>query len=333
MEKLENVQLVVIGSARIDAFMFIPDDKADTFCKLDTKKCVVELSYASKIGMKRVEFLLGGNGANVAVGTKRMGVESMLIAEVGTGMMGDYTKSELDKEVDTSFVTQADGVPAGFGAVIVYQGERTILSYYPPVTPKFPQGVCGAQWAYLTSTGEKFEEYYDDVYEWLDGCKPKLAFNPGGRQIAKGKEWMSKFLGKTELMIANRQETEKIVGMSDTYGKEKELIGEMCRLGPRMVVVTDGMDGAYAYDGDKFWHSGVLPIDAIERTGAGDAFSTGLLGALLNGKSLKDALLQGTINSASVIGYVGPEDGLLKTEQLPEWFERAEECEVKVVEI
>lgn len=327
-------KLVVVGSARIDAFMTLPDDKADSYCDLNTKKCVVELSYAAKIPMRSVEFLLGGNGANVSVGTKRMGVDSALVAEVGTGVMGDYTKRELEREVNTEHVSQQEGVPAGFGAVIVYQGERTILSYYPPVTPVFPDNVCEAEWVYLTSTGEKFEEYYEGVYKWLESCSPKLVFNPGGRQIAKGKDWLRKYLERTEILIINREEGEEIVGINgeQSYEKEKELIGELARLGAKKVVVTDGMKGAFAFDGNKFWHSGVLPIDAIERTGAGDAFSTGILAAAIQDKPMDEALMWGTINSASVIGYVGPEKGLLRTEQMQEWFERAESCEVKVEE-
>jgi len=322
-------QLIVIGSARIDSFMDIPDDRAKQYCDLNTKKCVVELSYSAKIPLKRVEFLVGGNGANVAVGTRRLGIDSLLVAEVGTGPMGNLTKSELEKEIDVSHISQAEGVPAGFGAVIVYQGERTILSYYPPYTPEFPTDI-ESEWAYLTSTGEAFADYYEDVYRWLQEKKPKLAFNPGGRQIKKGAQWMKKYLEATELLIVNRQEGESIAGLSDTYGKEKYLIDALREYGPNMVVVTDGTAGSFSFDGESYLHCGVLPIDAIERTGAGDASSAAMLSALIKGKPMRDALLWATSNSASVIGYVGPQQGLLREDQMQEWLTRAQSSEVKV---
>jgi hypothetical protein len=53
---------------------------------------------------------------------------------------------------------------------------------------------------------------------------------------------------------------------------------------------------------------------------------------LIKGKSLDEALLWGTINAASVIGYIGPEDGLLRIEELPEWLERAESSGLRVEE-
>lgn len=327
-------QLVIFGSARIDAFLTLPDDKADTFCDLDTKNCVLQLSYASKIPMKSVKFLLGGNGANVAVGSKRMGVQSVLAAELGSGVMGDYAKRELvAQEVDTTFVTQSPEVPAGFGAVINYQGERTILSYYPPSEPPFPDGICEAEWAYLTSVGESFEKYYEKIISWLNNCNPKVAFNPGGRQIQKGKEWLGPFLGKTEILLANREECEAIAEFHNSFGKEKDLINKLLELGPKKVVLTDGRNGSYGFDGEKYYHLGIIPVDAIERTGAGDATSTGILAALIKGKNLGEAMLWGMLNSTSVIGYVGPEEGLLHERDIPIWIERAQSSNVSIEEI
>ncbi len=326
-------QLVIFGSARIDAFLTLPDEKADTFCELDTKKCVLQLSYASKIPMKSVNFLLGGNGANVAVGTKRMGVASVLAAEVGFGVMGDYAKRELvAQDVDVSHVTQTPDVPAGFGAVINYQGERTILSYYPPAEPPFPDNVCEAEWAYLTSVGESFEKYYEKILKWVNNCNPKIAFNPGGRQISLGKEWIAPYLAKTELLLANREECQDIVDFHDSFGKEKELMGKLIETGVKKVVITDGRNGSFGYDGEKYYRLGIIPVEAIERTGAGDATSTGILAALIKGKNLGEAMMWGMLNSTSVIGYVGPQPGLLHERDISVWLERAKSAGIGVEE-
>jgi sugar/nucleoside kinase (ribokinase family) len=97
-------------------------------------------------------------------------------------------------------------------------------------------------------------------------------------------------------------------------------------------VITDGANGAMAYDSinGKFMKVGVLPVDAYERTGAGDAFGSGCLSALIHGKTLDEALLWGTCNSASVIGYTGSQKGLLKFDEMPVWLERAKSSGVKV---
>lgn len=319
-----NSQLVVFGSARVDAFLDLPDDKAETSCNLDDRKCVLELSYSSKIPLNNVDFLVGGNGANVAVGLGRLGLKSTLVAEIGVGVLADYTKTELEKEIDTTFVTQTENVKQGFGAVIRYRGERTILSYYSPQTPTLPDSMCNSPWAYLTSTGEDFEDYYEQIFQWIGKCSPRLAFNPGGRQISKGLDWLKKYLEITELLIVNREEAEEIVGLENTHGQEKDLLDALKQTGPKKVIVTDGMNGTFATDGSQYWHAGVFPIEATERTGAGDAFSTGSIAALVSGKTLPESLVWGTVNATSVVQEVGPQPGLLNKEQLNQWLERFE---------
>ncbi len=323
-------ELIVYGSARVDAFMTLPSDKAEQLCKLDTGKCVIELSYSAKLPLDSVKFLVGGNGANVAVGAKRLGVNSLLMAELGEGPLADYAYRELQKEIDMTYVSQTKGIDQGFGAVINYQGERTILSYYAPEEPPFSDKSCEAKWAYLTSTGENFEGYYDKVYESLKKCKPKLAFNPGGRQIAKGLDWMRKYLEMTDVLLVNREEGEEIVGMSRTHGKEKELLDAFVDLGVKIPIITDGRTGSFARYDNTYYKVGILPIDAVERTGAGDSFSAASISALIKGRSIEEALLWGTINAASVIGYVGPEDGLLRENDMYEWLERARSSGVTV---
>lgn len=325
-------KLVVFGSARMDAFMGVPEDKANQYCSLDTNRCVVELSYSAKIPLNTVDFRVGGNGANVALGSQRMGVESMLVAEIGTGPLADQVKLELGREIDVNKVTQTNGVDQGFGAVIGYQGERTILSYYSPLQPPFPENLTDPDWAYLTSTGQNFSDYYEEIYEWVKKSGVKLAFNPGGRQIAKGKEWLKKYLAVTELIFVNREEAEGITGFTKSFGKERELLDRLCDFGPKIPVVTDGRSGAFAKGDGKYYKIGILPVDAIERTGAGDAFSVGCMSAIIRGKGLQRGLVKGTINSTSVIGYVGPEEGLLKNDQVSEWEERMKSNNVRVEE-
>ncbi len=326
-------KLNVFGSARMDAFLELPQEMAQEVCKLNTKTCVIELSYASKLPLNNVTFCVGGNGANVAVGSKRLGTDSLLVAELGQGPIADMAKNELAKEIDIPYVTQTEGLNQGFGAVIVYQDERTILSYYSPGRPPFPQDLEPSVWAYLTSVGEKFEEMFDEVLTWIERNNTKLAFNPGGRQIKKGKEWLGKYLKKTEILLVNREEGEEIVGMTSTFGKEKLLLDELMSLGPKICVVTDGSNGSFAKEADKYYKTGILPVDAKERTGAGDSYSTGFLTARINGKTVPEAMIMGTVNAASVIGFTGPQKGLLKATEMPDWLEKAKSSNLEVVEM
>jgi hypothetical protein len=56
------------------------------------------------------------------------------------------------------------------------------------------------------------------------------------------------------------------------------------------------------------------------------------LSALNKGKTLQEGMLWGTVNAASVVGYVGPQPGLLHMDQLHEWIDRAASSGVEVTE-
>jgi len=317
----------------MDAYLVLPDSEVDTLCRLDTHESLIALTYSSKIPLRDTKFIIGGNGANVSVGAKKMGVETRLVAEIGTGHMANAVKEILNKATDATYVTQTEGVSEGFGAVVMYQGERTILSYYDPEEPVFPLNLETSEWAYLTSTSEKFDNYYNGVLEWLRKSDARLGFNPGGRQIKKGVLWLKPYLELTELLLVNRNEAEEVTNFGESHKKEKDLLKALIALGPKKAVITDGPNGAYAWDGQKYLYLGILPIKSKERTGAGDAFSVGCISALINGKSLGEGMVWGMCNSSSVIQYFGPQEGQLTSGQLPEWIKKVEVANIKLEEI
>ena len=84
----------------------------------------------------------------------------------------------------------------------------------------------------------------------------------------------------------------KLIKTSFTENTEiKKLLEEMKKLGPKIVVITDGPKGAYAYDGSDilFMQPYPDPKPPYERTGAGDAFSSTTTVALALGKNLSEA--------------------------------------------
>ncbi|HEY9658052.1 MAG TPA: carbohydrate kinase family protein, partial [Allocoleopsis sp.] len=97
-------------------------------------------------------------------------------------------------------------------------------------------------------------------------------------------------------------------------------------LGPKKIIITDGKNGSYGIDenGETHW----LAIDggkAIERTGAGDAYTSGFIGATLAGLSFEKAMEWGAHNSTSVVSKIGAQEGLLSREQLDHFTFEPEE--------
>ncbi|HEX6977246.1 MAG TPA: carbohydrate kinase family protein [Patescibacteria group bacterium] len=316
-----NFQLLSIGDASIDSF--VTPTESETSCKLDTKECLICFSYGDKIPVKNLELSSGGNAANNAVGATRLGVKTAIVLTLGTDSIGNQIIDSLGREkVDLTYVIQQPATTSNYSIVINYSGERTIFTYHAPRSYEFPVALPVTPWVYLTSMGESFKPFYKHLYDWLiKNPTVKLAFNPGSWQLKSGLEGIGDILKRTDIVFVNREEAEKLTNSPQSSGKEKELLTAFSKLGPKMSVITDGGNGSFIFNGSIFLKVGILPVDPYERTGAGDAFGSGFLSAFIKGKPIEEALLWGTSNSASVIGYTGPQKGLIKESDMHQWLE------------
>lgn len=327
-----TLDLLTIGDVTMDAFL-LPSE-TEVLCNVNSQDCSICFSYGDKIPVKNLDFSIGGNASNNAVGTKRLGVNVGLVTTLGGDLIGNQIMEYLQKEgVDLTFAIQQPMAGTNYSTIITYGGERTIFSYHSPRSYEFPIHLPVVPWVYMTGLGETSTPFIHHILDWL-AANPmiKLAYNPGSVQLRGDVEILTKIIARTELLYVNRDEAEMISGFSDSRGKEKELLQKLQEKGPKIVVVTDSRDGSYIYDGKTFVKAGVLPVDAYERTGAGDAFGAGCLAAIIKGKTLHEALLWGTLNSASVIGYVGSQKGLLHDSEMAVWLDRARSSGVKVEE-
>lgn len=324
--------IVSLGPARMDAFVQLPDEEVNEVCSIDKKRCMIELGFGDKIPVKSIEFAAGGNTANNAVGLTRLGHRVAMVATMGDGWTEKQALEILRQEgVNIDNISQQPG-KFGFGVIIGYQGERTILSYYPEMDCDFSLKDMSltSKWVYLTTAGQNYDCFYEDAVAWVKKTGARVAFNPGSRQIKDGVEKLAYAYRVTEILFVNREEGEKLVGQ-EPGADIKQVMNELHKLGPKTVIVTDGPDGTYLFDGVKFWHMPIVPAPVVERTGAGDAFGSGFLGAVLAGRDLREALRWGTVNSASVLGFVGPQGGLLTQEQMQEWLKKSEDVMPKEI--
>lgn len=331
---MNNLDLLSIGDSTIDNFL--TPIETETVCKIDTKECLIAFRYGDKIPVKNLEFSIGGNAGNNAIGTRRLGINTGIVMTLGDDNVGELIVNRLrDEGVDLTYVIQQPATTSNYSTIISYSGERTIFVYHAPRSYEFPVQLPVVNYMYLTSMGESFRPFYNHLNEWLlKNPTVKLVFNPGSWQMRAEYSDIKGIVEKTYLIFVNKQEAKKLTRV-ETETPDRELLIALNKLGPKICVITDGGNGSIAYDSinGKFFKCGTLPVDAYERTGAGDAFGSGCLSALIHGKLLDEALLWGTCNSASVIGYTGSQKGLLKEVEMNEWLERAKSSGVKVVEL
>jgi len=326
----KRYDLLSIGDVTLDTYL-VPEE-SETLCLLDNKECLICFSYGDKIPVKSLNISVGGNAANNSVGASRFGLKVGLVSSLGSDSIGKQILEKLRKEgVDLTYTTQQEKSASNYSTIISYQAERTIFSYHAPRSYEFPKNLPNADWIYLTSMGKSFLPFYKQFVSWYRKNKKetKLAFNPGSRQLRQ-LDALEDVISLSHIIYVNKKEAKLITGYE---GEDiKELLTSLHSKGPEICIVTAGPEGSYVYDGKRFLRSGILPVDAFERTGAGDAFGTGCISALAKGKTIEEAIIWGTINSSSVIGYIGSQQGLLREKDMPVWLERVESSGVRVEE-
>ncbi len=310
----KDFDFLTVGDCVVDIFTF--PKKADIHCQLHGGGgCELCLAAAEKIPSKGFSLTFGGNAANVAVGASRLGVKTATYTHIGNDPFGKAVIENFKKEgVDTSLVKVDKDQSTNVNIVISFEGERTILSEHQPRKYEVPK--VHAPWIYFSSLAPGHAYFHKPFFKYVGENRSKLAFNPGSYQIKEGLRAYSELFRMTEVLILNREEAGRILELKHALKSERELLSRLCALGPRIVVVTDGPKGAYAFDGEEFIFQPATKTPAKERTGAGDAFSTGLTAALVLDKPLKDALKWGTINAESVTQEVGAQAGLLTRKKL-----------------
>lgn len=318
---MKNIDILAIGDIVTDAFIRIKE--ASVTCEVDHKNCKLCVAFGEKIPYESVDIVKAvGNSANAAVSASRLGLSSALLAYVGDDEGGKECIAELKKNnVITDFVRTEKGKKTNYHYVLWYDVERTILVKHEEFS--YSLGDIGnPRYIYLSSLGENSLAYHHEIANFVkNNPETKLVFQPGTFQIKLGKEILKDIYTHTDIFFCNVEEAQKI--LSVTSRDMKSLLKSIHELGPKHVFITDGIEGAYAYDGQDFWFMPVYPHEAYERTGAGDAFASTVVSALALGLSTKEALMWGPINSMSVVKEVGAQKGLLTREKLEKYLTNA----------
>ncbi len=98
---------------------------------------------------------------------------------------------------------------------------------------------------------------------------------------------------------------------------------EVLSKGPQIVVVTNGAEGVYVATKDEIVFHPSLPGHIENTLGAGDAFGSCFVAKYIEGASIKEAMLYGILNAASVISHLDAKSGLLSSDELEQRLQNA----------
>ena len=326
-----QLDILAIGDITIDAFIHIADKDAKVICPEHKKGkahgyCELCLEFPDKVPFESMTEVAGvGNSANAAVSAARLGLRAALVTTVGNDARGQTCINSLkENSVDTEYIHTQKNIETNYHYALWYQADRTILINHHEYNYLLPRLAMPPKWIYLSSLASNSYPYHMLIADYLKkNPTVQLAFQPGTFQMKLGTTKLAELYKMTAVFIVNLEESQLILNTNDA--DVHLLLEGLYKLGPRIVLITDGPKGAYMYDGGHTYFMPIYPDQKppYERTGCGDAFASTFISALALGKSPLEALAWAPINPMSVVEYIGAQEGLLNRRSLEHFLKKA----------
>lgn len=273
------------------------------------------LKRSSKNEISETLICSGGGATNSVTTFSRLGLKSSIIALIGQEPLSQYIKDDLIKEkINTEFLISNKEDHTDFSVVLVASdGARSILTSRGSTRLErrdIPWNKLKTKWLYLTSL-EGNIGLLEELIGFAKENNIKISLNPGQREL-KLRRQLIPLLKYLDFLLLNRQEAEIL---ADTNHKESSFLEVLKKYAP-LIAITNGRLGAKVLTSTDILFSPVINTHPLDETGAGDAFGSAFVAALINNHSLPKCLSWAIHNSASVVSELGAKKGILTIKQM-----------------
>lgn len=242
----------------------------------------------------RIRVMTGGKAANAAVAYVRLGGRSYLVGQMGADAFGSQARHDLLAEgVDISGVNIDPHTPTGSGILLVEPDGQTAFLIDP-----------GAN---QTLTPTQLERSLSPLLPHIGGLlfnfeSPEVALRLAVKRAREQgipyfvdagpyRPYSSELWRHAAILSPNQAETEALVGYAITSDEAALAAArDLLAQGPQSVVLKLGARGALLVTADQAEFISPPRIQVVDSAGAGDAFTAGLVMAVLRGESLTAAV-------------------------------------------
>ena len=306
----KEYDVITVGSGTVDIFVST-QSQVKKFHKENILNDLIAYKLGSKILINDLKFYVGGGGTNTAVSFSRLGLKTGWIGKTGNCENSSNILEILrDERID--FLGNFGKTISGYSIILdSIKHDRTILTYKGDndnlTFNEINKKKLKTKWFYFSSMVGKSFVTQKKLAKFAFDNNIKLAFNPSSYQAKLGKNKLKQILRYTDLLVLNVEEAELLVGKSDI----KTTVVLLHKLGPEMVIITEGKKGAFCSDKKVLYKIYAPPVNVVETTGAGDAFASTFLAAFIKTSNMKKSLQLALVNAQSVIQAAGAKSNLL----------------------
>lgn len=232
--------------------------------------------YGSTTTAKSFHIACGGKGANQAIAASRLGADVLMVSAVGNDIFGKMARENfICNNIDTRHVITAENMTSGVAVILVETcGQYRSVFYRGTSDALTPEKFFNAA-NDLKKCGMfviQLEIPLETVYTAIDFAvenKIPVVLNPS----PINKKFSAEIACKCEFAIVNEIELNVLTNMPADTEENILAAGEyLLSRGLKNLIVTRGADGSIWLANDKTEFIPTLKVDAIDSTGAGDAY-------------------------------------------------------------
>lgn len=334
---MEKFDVITIGSATMDVFVECDDANIVSVSTKCDKSEFMSYPYGAKVEVTDFSSNTGGGGVNTALNFANLGFSTSAICKIGDDIYSEGVLEALRKStLDLSNVIQDKSVSTGFSIILLsFQGDRTVLAQRGAnATLKKSEInfdiIKQAKTLYVAPLSGDSNKVLTSIVEFANQNGVNVCFNAGTTSIKRGFEYIKNIIDHSKIVVMNKEEASMCTKIqvrpdsrTEKFSKElihpdvKEMLKKLKLNEEQIIVITDGKEGAYAYDGKTFYQCPNYPALVVSTLGAGDAFASTFCATLDKvGLDIGKALMYASVNSASVVSKFGASEGFLTFEEI-----------------
>jgi sugar/nucleoside kinase (ribokinase family) len=288
---------------------------ADTFCgPMATLPPVGQL-----VAVEPFHRSAGGCAANVAIDLARQGISVEVAGCLGRDIAGELVLNGLlASGVGCERLHYTDDLPTSETVILLTAGEDRRFIHNFGANARFSVRHIDTSW-----TREKKVFYLGGLFalpaieiralaSLLADCRANgvvTVIDVVIPQAFETAQELKDVLQFTDYFLPNDDEARIITGEAAPLAQLRAL----CRLGARNTIITCGGDGVLAAggDADNVWKLPAYPVNAIDPSGAGDAFCSGVITGIINGWDMPRMLRYAGVLGATATQTLGTTDGVV----------------------
>ncbi len=273
---------------------------------------------------------ISGDAVNVAVSASRLGFRSAVASAVGDDYFGRFVSGRLEEEgVSTEFLSSVRGGFTGIYFITLTGGGGHEFTYYRKGSSASSYRITREE---LEASGRWQCFHYSGIAQAIGSAAKKSAVKAASRAASAGSmvsydvnyrprlwergeamEELVKAAGLADILFISTEDWQLLSGEKlSPAGIARRLVG----MGAGRIVVKAGSDGSYGYEKRRVYRQKSFHVEAVDATGAGDAYDAGFLCSILSGGSFSEAMRHGSMNAAIKCTMKGGTRGLPSASRL-----------------